>query len=173
MPRKCKCYITGEVGTTDTFVKIGSHYYKNQYVYDEDKRLKEERKQLIDYICRTFLGYGEGQPFPSSLPKKLNELSYYDNAVIMETFRQNKGDILFWLDKKDFSSEYGKIAYIFAIIGNKIADVNKKYVREKKITEEQQKKVADFELAYEERMLSIGTKRKAKDISDFLEEEWI
>lgn len=173
MARRCKCHITGEVGDTDTFIKIGSHYYKNQYVYDEDKRLKEERKQLIDYICKTFLGYNNGQPFPSSLLKKLNELSYYDNAVIMETFKQCKDNILYWLNCKEFSSEYGKISYIFAIIGNRVADVNKKYVRVNKMIEDQQKNIADIELSDERKMLNIGTKQKAKDISEFLEDEWI
>ena len=165
MARRCKCYITGEVGTTDTFVKIGGHYYKSQYVYDEYKRLKEERKQLIDYICRTFLGYGEGQPFPSSLPKKLNELSYYDNAVIMETFRQCKENILYWLDNKEFSSEYGKIAYIFAIIGNKIADVNKKYVKQEKT----QPKDLDF-FDCDNPNLTATAKKSKGSLASFLED---
>ena len=26
MARSCKCAITGEIGTTDTFIKIGSKY---------------------------------------------------------------------------------------------------------------------------------------------------
>ena len=166
MVRRCKCYITGEIGTTDTFVKIGSHYYKNQYVYDEDKRLKEERRQLIDYICRTFLGYGEGQPFPSSLPKKLNELSYYDNAVIFETFKQCKEDIVYWLGSKDFTSEYGKIAYIFAIIGNKIADVNRKYVREEK------KQPKDFDFFDCDNPNLIASPKRSKDsLVSFLEDD--
>ena len=166
MVRRCKCYITGEVGTTNTFVKIGSHYYKSQYVYDEDKRLKEERKQLINYICRTFLDYREGQPFPSLLPKKLNELSYYDNAVIMETFRQCKDNILYWLNNKEFSSEYGKISYIFAIIGNKIADVNKKYVREEK------KRPKDLDFFDCDNPNLIATVKKSKgSLSSFLEDD--
>ena len=64
MSRKVKCHITGAWGTSDTFVKIGNHYYKNQYVYDEDHRLKEERKQLIDYICKKFLQSNPSQSPP-------------------------------------------------------------------------------------------------------------
>ena len=44
MARSCKCAITGEVGTTDTFVKIGSKYYKSQEIYDADQRKKQTYK---------------------------------------------------------------------------------------------------------------------------------
>ena len=44
MAKKCKCHITNEWGTTDQFIKIGKYYYKNQYVYDENKdRIYEEK----------------------------------------------------------------------------------------------------------------------------------
>ena len=170
MGRKVKCHITGAWGTSDTFVKIGNHYYKNQYVYDEDHRLKEERKQLIDYICKKFLHYADGQPFHTSLPKKLNELSFYDNTVILETFKTCESDILYWLEHKNFTNDYGKIAYMFAIIGNNIADVNRKYINEQKIAALQQSQIRSFELSDEHKIVNIGTKQKAKDISDFLED---
>ena len=76
MARPCKCAITGEKGTTDTFVKINGKYYKSQEIYDTNQMKKAKRKELIDFVCREFLGYGNGQPFPTSLPKKLNELSF-------------------------------------------------------------------------------------------------
>lgn len=164
MAKKCKCHITNEWGTTDQFIKIGKYYYKNQYVYDENKRLKEERANLIDYICRTFLKYGEGQPFPTSLPKKLNDLSYYDNAVILEAFKTCKDDILYWLEHKQFNNEYGKIAYMFAIIGNRIADVNKEYVRQERIKNEQAENIAYFT----DPLLTTGTNKSGKDLSQFL-----
>ena len=68
MARPCKCAITGEKGTTDTFVKINGKYYKSQEIYDADQKSKAKRKELIDYVCREFLRYGNGQPFPTSLP---------------------------------------------------------------------------------------------------------
>ncbi|HKM01179.1 MAG TPA: GIY-YIG nuclease family protein [Sedimentibacter sp.] len=35
MANKCKCRVTGEEGNSDTFIKIGKHYYKSQEIYDE------------------------------------------------------------------------------------------------------------------------------------------
>ncbi|MBQ3543406.1 MAG: hypothetical protein IJA34_00200 [Lachnospiraceae bacterium] len=164
MARKVKCHITGDWGTTDDFIKIGKFYYKNQYVYEENKRLKEERINLIDYICRTFLGYNEGQPFPTSLPKKLNELSYYDNAVIKATFESCKSDILYWLEHKNFSSEYGKISYMFAIINNNISDINKKFIRQEKIKHREEANIQH----YTDPSLTTGTNKSGKDLSAFL-----
>ena len=167
MSRKVKCHITGAWGTSDTFVKIGNHYYKNQYVYDEDHRLKEERKQLIDYICKTFLHYAEGQPFHTSLPKKLNALSYYDNAVILETFKACENDILYWLEHKQFDGDYGKIAYMFAIVTNRIADVNRDYIRKEKIKQREESETIHFT----DPILSTGTNKAGKDLSRFLNGE--
>ena len=123
MARSCKCAITGEVGTTDTFVKIGSKYYKSQEIYDADQRKKQTYKELIDYICREFLGYGNGQPFPPILPKKIKELSFYSNEVILETFKECTNDIHYWLEHKQFSNEYSMISYMFTILIGNIADV--------------------------------------------------
>ena len=167
MGRKVKCHITGAWGTSDTFVKIGNHYYKNQYVYDEDHRLKEERKQLIDYICKKFLHYADGQPFHTSLPKKLNELSFYDNAVILETFKTCESDILYWLEHKNFTNDYGKIAYMFAIVGNNIADVNRKHIQ----MEREKNRIinhADY-IDYDNPNLSGNSKNSSGSLLGFLE----
>ena len=98
------------------FVKINGKYYKSQEIYDADQKSKAKRKELIDYVCREFLRYGNGQPFPTSLPKKLNELSFYDDDVILETFKRCASDIHYQMEHKQFSAEYNKIAYMFAII---------------------------------------------------------
>ena len=167
MARKVKCYITGEMGTSDTFVKIGTHYYKNQDVYDEDRRQKEERKQLIDYVCRTFLHYSDGQPFPPLLPKKLSELSFYDTAVILETFRTCEKDITYWLERKDFDSEYGKIAYMFSIVRSKIADVNKAYKKRERETN-REKSVEDI-MDFDNPNLLSQSSKKTDSLLNFLE----
>lgn len=166
MARKCKCFITGEVGTTDTFVKIGSHYYKNREIYEADQKRKENYKNLIDYICREFLGYGNGQPFPPVLPKKISELSYYDYEVILETFKECSQEIHYWLNNKQFQNEYGKLSYMFTIIKSKIADVNAAYLRQQQ--NDNQKSKTEIECSD---MSSLGTKRRGKDISDFLDDD--
>lgn len=163
MARPCKCAVTGEKGTTDTFVKINGKYYKSQEIYDADQMRKAKRKELIRYICEEFLGYGNGQPFPTSLPKKLKELSFYDDDVILETFKRCASNIHYQMDNKQFSAEYGKIAYIFAIIKNSIADVNVELRRKTK----QESIVKQVEIESGD-LSNIGTKTRGKDISSFL-----
>ncbi len=166
MARPCKCAITGEKGTTDTFVKINGKYYKSQEIYDADQKNKAKRKELIDYVCREFLRYGNGQPFPTSLPKKLNELSFYDDDVILETFKRCAPDIHYQMEHKQFSAEYNKVAYMFAIVKNAIADVNMEFQRKKQ--QENTMKSTEIECSD---LSSIGTKTRGKDISSFLNDD--
>lgn len=166
MAVSCKCAVTGERGTTDTFVKIGSKYYKSQEVYEADKKRKENRKSLIDFVCREFLGYGDGQPFPTSFPRKLKELSFYDDVVILETFKKSADDIHYQLEHKSFTSEYNKIAYMIAVVKNRIADVNAERVRKEK----QENKPVPTEIECGN-LSSIGTKKRGKDISNLLAED--
>lgn len=166
MARPCKCAITGEKGTTDTFVKINGRYYKSQEIYDADQMSKAKRRELIDYICREFLGYGNGQPFPTSLPQKLNELSFYDNDVILETFKRCASDIHYQMEHKRFSAEYNKVAYMFAIVKNAIADVNTEFQHKKK--QENTTKATEIECS---NLSDIGTKARGKDISGFLNDD--
>lgn len=166
MARKCKCHITGEIGTTDTFVKIGNYYYKNQTVYDADQKEKQSYKRLVEYISYEFLGYGDGQPFPSSLPKLLKRFEYYDNDVILEAFKECAKDIHYWLDNKQFTSEYGKLSYMFKIVEGSIADINKRVLlRQKQERETKRVTVESDDLS------SIGTKKRGKDISHFLDDD--
>ena len=166
MSRKCKCAITGEIGTADTFVRINGRYYKSQQVYDADQKRKEQRRELIDYICREFLGYGNGQPFPTSLPIKLKELSFYDDSVILETFKQCSSDIDYQFEHKQFASEYNKISYMFAIVKGRIAEINAELIRKQK--QESFHKPISIEC---NDISSVGTRIQGKDISGFLDDD--
>ncbi len=166
MARKVKCQITHEWGTSDTFVKIEDKYYKSREIYDAEQKRKEAYKTLIDYVCTEFLGYGDGQPFPTSLPKKIKELSFYDNEVILETFKKCHDEICYWLEHKQFKTEYGKISYIFAIVRDKIADVNSEKIRR----EQQNSHTKEVEIECDD-ISGIGTKKRGKDISDFLDDD--
>lgn len=166
MARKCKCAITGEIGTTDTFIKIGSKYYKSQAVYDADQEKKESYKRLVDYICREFLGYGNGQPFPPILPKKIKELSFYSSDVILETFKECSSDIHYWLEHKQFSNEYGMISYMFSIVKGSIADVAKKEKRMAASKEQLKNNMIECG-----DLSDIGSKKQGKDISRFLDDD--
>lgn len=166
MARKVKCAITGEIGTSDTFIKIGNRYYKNHAVYDADQKIKQSYKQLVEYICYEFLGYGDGQPFPSSLPKLLKKLDYYDNDVILEAFKTCAGDIHYWLQNKEFSSEYGKLSYMFKIVEGSIADVNRRVLLRQKQERETKRVTVESE-----DLTGLGTKKRGKDIGRFLDED--
>jgi hypothetical protein len=166
MARQCKCCVTQEIGTTDTFIKINGKYYKNQEVYDADHKRKEDYRKLIDYISYELLGYGDGNSFPPSLPKKLKDLSFYDYDVILRTFQKCHDDILYSFDHKEFKNEYNKISYMFAIIKDKIGDVYKECQRQQQ--QETQMKKTEIECSD---ISNLGTKTAGKDISGFLDDD--
>lgn len=78
------------------------------------------------------------------------------------------------MNTKSFNGDVGKISYIMAIIKNNINDVYREFQRTEKIIEKQQSKTKELGTINDEVMMNIGSKQKAKDISDFLEDdEWI
>lgn len=163
--RKCKCVVTGEYGTVDTFVKIDNQYYKSQEIYEEDRHKKETYRELIDYICREFLGYYAGQPFIPALPRRLKELDFYDYDVILETFKHKTKEIRYALDTKQFATDVSKLNYIFAIVKNSIGDVYK-YI---KVTEKQEKHHTLPQVEMDIEINNIGAKVVGKNISNWLE----
>jgi len=167
MSRKVKCYVTGETGTNDTFVKIGSHYYKSQAVYDAYRHEIDTRKAIISIIAKDFLNYTDGQKFPPYIQTKLNELSFYSNDVILATIEKTKNSIIYYTTNKEFRNEAGKIAYIFAIIANNINDINKEY--KAKLQSEKREHIT--ELPPVSIAVSNTSAPKGKDISDWLEDE--
>lgn len=164
MGRNVICAITKEKGNSDTFIKIGAKYYKSQEIYDKAQRQKNAYKQIVQYVCDTFLDYQAGQVFPTSLPQKIKELEFYDNEVILQALQEKEKDILYAISKKNFDSDYGKVLYIFAIIQNSINDVYKKWIREEKQDREMGSKVEETF-----NMDDIGSKQKGKDISNWLD----
>jgi len=162
MSRKVVCKITKEKGDSETFIKIGKFYYQSQEVYDNEERRKALRKELTYFICSEFLDYKPGQKFPALLNKKLKELDFYSDEIIFEAFKQKQDDIKYWMNAKQFSGDYGRLSYIFAIISNSIADIYKAAQRTKRQEEliEQEVHTGDLEIA--------GTSAKAKNLADWL-----
>ena len=170
MARKVKCQVTGEYGTADTFVKINNKYYKSMEIYENNRREKDLWNELIKYICDNFLGYEKGQPFPSLITRKLNELSFYKREVIMQTFKEKEKDILYQINQDNkLNNDQDKIFYMFAIIRNSINDVNKRFKRKQLTEVKQQKSEIDIETNIKE----LGTNKKGKDISSWLEDDEI
>lgn len=163
---RCKCVVTGEIGTTDTFIKVGNKYYKNQEVYEADRKRKAEWKELIDYVCREFLGYEKDQPFSTLLPKKIQELSFYEYGVILETFKKCSSEIKYQFEHKYFKNESNKISYMFAIVKNSLADVNDEINRKRK-QEEFQKPI----IMESNDLSNVGSTKQGKDISSFLNDD--
>ena len=167
MARKVKCAITGEYCTNETFIKIGTKYYKSQEIYDEDRRRKDLHKKIVDTILNDFLDYQQGQIPSSLLFKKLKELEFYDNEVILKTIEQQSDTIRYWMNNKEFKNENGKIAYMFAIIKGSINDVYKDWKREKDL---------ERKLHREDYSIPINiditvNKQDGKDLSKWLEDD--
>lgn len=127
---------------------------------------KVNKNDVIEYICTRFLNYKLGQPPPSFINQKLNELNYYPLEVVLDTFKQSESDIDYWISTKQFSSDYGKTSYIFAIINSRIAEVNRTYERNKRIKDRE----ALMQQGYTDPTLTTGNSVEGKDISEFLED---
>lgn len=119
-------------------------------------------------LLLTLLGYAPGEPYPSLLGVKLRGLAYYDAEVIYETVKNCAEAIQWSFEHKNFESTQHKIFYMFAIISNKIGDINKQITYQNKMkmkdvsTEQHINQIVDIE--------NIGTTKRGNDISSFLED---
>lgn len=169
MARQCKCQVTGEKGTTDTFYKADNgKYYKSKEVYDIWNKENEDRKNVIERFAVDFLDYKPGQVFPTVLTKKLKELEFYGYDVINRTIDKAYNSIQYAIQHKNFKNDVGKISYIFAIIKNNINDVYKQVVQEEKKSE------TVCEIDNEVNIDNIQTNHKEKNIKKWLEDDdWL
>ena len=104
------------------------------------------------------------------MTRKLNEFSFYNREVILQSFKEKEKDILYQINQDcKFDNEQSKIFYMFAIVKNNINDVNKKWKRKQLTEVKQQKSEIDIETNIEE----LGTSKKGKDISGWLEDDEI
>lgn len=115
------------------------------------------------------MDYQKGQKFPSLITKKIKELEFYDNEVILKAFQDYENDIIYWMNHKNFTSSVGKIGYMFAIVNNHINDIYDQWKRDKKQTIKEEKSTIDIcdNTAIED----LGTNVKGKDISEWLEDD--
>lgn len=165
MGRKVKCFVTGEEGTSDTFIKIGAHYYKSQEVYDIYHHDREAHKAIVNLIC-DFLDYQPEQKFPTYIGTKLKEYSFYDNEVILETLKRSSDTIRYYMHNKKFENDIRKIQYIFAIVSNNINDVDKEYKWKK-----QDKNSFVTAETFDNPQILSRPKSGTRDISQWLSEE--
>lgn len=161
--KKVTCAVTKEKGTEDTFYKApDDKWYKSKEIYEEYKFQTDCWKEILRRF-EVYLDYEKGQPFPTLLTRKLKELKFYTNEVILETIKENEKSILWAIENKNFSSSQNKIFYIFAILSNNIADVNKRIKNERKAKPKKEiMSVVDIE---------IVSNPEVKDLSNWLNEE--
>ena len=170
MARKVRCCITGEYGTSDTFYRDEKtkRYYKNKEVFDNWRAQTDKRNEVLDIIA-DIVGYYNGEKFPSSITKKLKDLEeIYDIFTVYDTFVEKRDDIQFAIDTRDFDTEYGKCAYIMAIVVNNINDIwiRRKREEKTKLKQEATLKSEDMDFDY----IPAPVKKNTKDISQFLED---
>lgn len=166
MGRRVKCHVTGEIGSSDTFIKIGSYYYKTQEIYDADKKKRQNRLDLIDYVCREFLNYEEGAPFSTFLPRKLQELEYYDDELVLQVFKEQADIIHQRFEVMQFPNELNKISYMIGIVRNALPDALRCRRREEK---QRMRPILAEEFSLND-MEQMPIK-KGKDLSCWLEED--
>ncbi len=166
MARQCKCQVTGERGTTDSFYKApNGKYYKTKEIYEAWENNNKFRSQVIDKFSYEYLDYVPGQIFPTLFFRKLKELEFYGYEIIYKTMCKCDNNIQWSIKNKEFKNEAGKISYIFAIIKNNINDVYK----EKNIIQKKNNIApAEIDITYEDELFDIGTHIKGNDISEFL-----
>jgi hypothetical protein len=172
MARPVRCIVTRERGTSDEFYK-GTYgnktsYFKNKEIFDEWRAEKEKAKAINDMIA-DFVGYYNGEKFPSSITGKIKELKdIYDIHTVYDTFVEKKEDIQFAMESMEFDTEYGKCAYIMAIIVNHINDVWKRRKREEKMKVKQEAELKSEDIDYE--YIPRPAFKNDRDITRFLED---
>ncbi len=171
MGRRVKCRVTGEYGDSDVFIKRGSYYFKSLEVYEQYEKDVRCKDKAVDIIAKDLLGYKEGQPYPSLLFKLYKQLNFYSNEVILKTIQEKYETLKFYAENKSFANDNGKLFYLFAIIKNHIAEVDKKEKRESKfhVLPQEEKLIAETMNVEKENQLNPG-RLSQRDISQFITE---
>jgi hypothetical protein len=164
LPGLVKLKDTGEkVPQTNAFKAADGKYYSSEAAFEYLKKQNEFwiccNKKLFE-----LLQYEKGMKFPTVICKKLKELESYGWDVVFECICDSEDAISWALNNKEFSSEYGKCAYIMAIVVNHINDTKKKVIMKERELECQKKIQIPKEIDIQK-----GVQKKC-DISRFLED---
>lgn len=176
MARKVVCKICKSKGDTDTFYKITDEngrnkYYCNQEEYDNYVSEKLKRENMLKFIAEEVFQYEEGQIIHPTMIKKLSAMNkFYDNEVIHECFRINKETIQYWMQAKQFSSEYNMVCYIMKIIEGSINDVFNKWKHRKQQEIKEENTLVDFDIL-NQLDNTTSTQQDSNGILSFLDEE--
>lgn len=175
MARKCVCKICKAKGDTDTFYKViesgANKYFCSKEEYDSHVKEKQKRQKLLEYIAIEVLDYEEGQIVNPVMIRKINDLNkFYDLEVILETFKESKETIQYWINNKNFTSEYGMVSYTMKIIEGSINDVHAKWKHLQTVKAKQEVSKVDVGILNDIDTIKTPVKKK-EDILSFLDEE--
>lgn len=168
MARPVKCFVTGEKGDSETFVKHDNHYYKSEQVYQDYIKEMEYRKKIIDLIVYDYMDYTKDMPFPTILNKRLKAIQHFGYETIYRTIDSQDETIRRACREKTFDSDYLKLMYILAIVKNNIFPIWKIVLAEKREARKNAKEVSKTTLQDIQEVKN--PKQKVKNISKFLED---
>ena len=163
--RQVKCRDTGVlVPISDAWKAPDGKYYSSQGAFEHLENEKMYRQRCLEELGN-YLGYHDGQKFPTIVAKKLKEYEYYGYKTVLETIIIKKNDIVYSISHKDFASEYNKVSYIMAIITNSINDVKKKIDKEQRLQHISNNAITSEEVKSIQAPTNCG---EVHDISKFL-----
>lgn len=169
MGRKVKLQDTGEFGTSDhAYQAPNKKYYSTESAYKKIALNGEYRVKCVSAIY-DLLGYKDFMKLPTYFYKRLKDCEGYGYDVVFRCIQKKSKDIQWAIEHKDFSSEVGKMMYLWAILDNSMNDALKEVIQEKRESEKIEKsKLVEGMVGID---LNINSrKQKTVDISRFLED---
>lgn len=173
MARKCKCKICKKELTTDVAYKVIANnknvYYCNEEEYQNELKEKQQKDNCYNTI-KSILN----EPFVTPMMKKeISKLKgFYSYIVIEKTFKECEENIKWFLNNKEYNTEYAKIRYIITIIQNNINTTYKKHIQDIKKMENLFKKsnnnIIDVDLINNANENNLNNNNN-NDISEFLD----
>lgn len=167
--RRVKCWATGAWGTTLTYYKApDGHWYKDEETYQDKLHKAAMHKQLLATLADVMM-FDPSMAFPTVIPKKLKEFAFYDDEIILATIEQCRDTIGYAMRTKEFTSEYGRAAYVMAIIKNHINDVYKAARSNAAVKAKQEAKATEVPVLQDlDFQMPTNSNHAHRDISDFL-----
>lgn len=171
MGRKCKCKICKKELITDTAYKVVVDN-KNTYYCNEEEYKNELKKKQYKDNCYNTIKNILNEPFVTPMMKKeINKLTgFYDYIVIEKTFKECEENIKWFLNNKEYNTEYAKIRYVITIIQNNINSVYKRYTGElkemEKLFKQSNNETVDTNIINNS---IINNLKNNNDISEFLD----
>lgn len=165
---KVKCKICGtQIEKTEAYCvtkvsestgKKTNSYYCSEQEYLEDKEKKELWKKLLVAVD-DILGYTCISKVKVNMIREIEE--HYSRKQLYNCLINNSDEIKRYLDEKGIYEEYGKLAYIFACVKNKIKDDSNNVVLDTSITIS----TNDYEEETEEQLQKRINRMKEKKVN--------